>query len=396
MSEKKKNIYPIILLWYFIYFFLDCVMQNYFVKFMSSRGMETSIIGIVSSVTTIVTIVALPFWAGVADRARYKNGLLALSTLAPAAVLLALLVDFRASALFILVVVIFNFFACPHDMYANAITLEYLDSAGKPFGKVRLMGAAGWAVAGLAAGLILDRNIALFVPLYAGIAVVVQGIQFFVPRREHSVSGKKKVDLRAFMKNSRVRPLLVFEGMNSLATGIAVTFFYLNYESLGGNSSNYGVYLFFVTISELPVLFCSDRIVRRFGEFPVLMFTCVISMVRLLYIFFVPDYRWLYALALVQGLLILRTFVMVVCMNKAAPPELKVSAQMITTTVAGVMKAIGAFAAGYAVEYLFRGSFRPTFLIGVGIYFVTFIYLLLTMRRQNYENAVDSGRDSGV
>ena len=124
-------------------------MQTYFVKFMGARGLADTEIGIASSIATVVPIVAVPFWARLADRARYKNALLALSTVAPALIALLFLPDLEIPAIFLGTVALFHFFACPHDMYSNAITLEYLSANNRPFGRVRLMGTAGWAVSGL-------------------------------------------------------------------------------------------------------------------------------------------------------------------------------------------------------------------------------------------------------
>ena len=385
MHNRSKNADFILLIWYFTYFFLDCVMQTYFVKFMGARGLADTEIGIASSIATVVPIVAVPFWARLADRARYKNALLALSTVAPALIALLFQPDLEIPAIFLGTVALFHFFACPHDMYSNAITLEYLSANNRPFGRVRLMGAAGWAVSGLVTGWILDKNIALFVPFYVGGALALQAIQCFVPRIEHKDTQKQKIKLRTLLRRPGVMPLLISSGITALASGLADTFFLPNYEALGGNTSSFGLFLFFITLTELPVLFFSDRVLRRFSPLRTLMFAGTIAALRFLYIFLVPDYRWFYFLVLVQGLLILRTVVMVVYMDQVAPAELKVTAQMLTVIVSGVARALGASLSGYAATYLFHGFYRPLFLAASLLQFASIFYLWMVLRKQKME-----------
>ena len=182
-----------------------------------------------------------------------------------------------------MVYILYQVFQAPGAFLSDTIALENLERTGRPFGRVRLMGSIGWAVSGLLIGALLGRNVELFVPM----AVVTGFALFAVQRSLPKVQGHMQKSARSFrsigtfLKNRAVYPVLIAEAGFSFGMSLTSIFLLARFESLGGTTGMYGLFLFLATMTEIPYLFYGDRIVKRFGTTKVLVAVAITSALRL-------------------------------------------------------------------------------------------------------------------
>ncbi len=382
MTETKRfygnRVYRILLIWYLFSYFFDCVVSQYFQKYMEACGLNASRIGSVIAAGTAVSLLGQPLWARAADRSGYKNKILFVCNLGGA---ITVLLWYRAPAgvVFFFIFSVYIIFALFHSVVlslSDTICLEILEKDGRPFGPVRLMGSIGWAVMSFIAGQILNKNIWLFGPLCGALALAATCSQFSVPKIKGHIPQKARTDLKSLFKNRGVLCLTVYLALTAFAGGFSGTYFYLNFAQLGGNASSYGTYLLIVTLTEIPFLFYADRILRKIGVRKMLAFVGVISFARQLYICLVPSYEWLFGLALVHGILVLNLFVTSVFFTRSASPETKASSLTAVTVIQAIFRAAGTYAGGLVISHVFNDSFQPAFLISSGILLIAVVFLL--------------------
>lgn len=378
--------YYLLLIWYMLSYFYDCVNAQYLQKYMKACGLATSEIGTIISVGTIFSIIAQLLWARAADKARYKNTILLICSIGSAVIgLLWLRVPAEIVFVYVFAITLIStVFRSAVLMLSDTICLEILEKDNRPFGPVRLMGAIGWAVMGFIAGQILDRDIFLFGPLCMVLAAITIGAHFFVPKIKGHRE-KARLDIKGFFKNPKILPLIIYIALTSLGNGVANTYFYLNFEQLGGNTSSYGTYLLIVTLTEIPFLFFADRILRRFGVRITLATVGIISSLRLLYIYFVPSYKWLFGLALANGILVIGSFVISIFFNRIATADMKTTSLTIATVTQGIFRSIGAYAGGLIINHVFNDNFQPAYLISAGMVFIAVVFLLISTAKVKFD-----------
>ena len=377
-NKYGNKTYYLLLLWYLLIYAYDCVISQYLQKYMKASGLGTSDIGTIISVGTILSIIVQPLWARAADKAKYKNTVLLVCNIGGAVIgLLWLKAPIALVFWFIFTVNLLSMlFRSVVPMLSDTICLEILEKDRRPYGPVRLMGALGWAVTGFAAGQLLTRDIFLFGPICLALAIILISVQLLIPKIKGHSNKKTRIDLKGFFKNPRIMPLIIYLALISFGGGISNTYFYLNFEQLGGNASNYGIYLLIVTLTELPFLFYADRILRRLGVKATLAIVGSISVLRLCYIFFVPSYKWLFGLALVHGVLVINAFVTAVFFNRVASADMKTTSITIAAVTQGVFRSLGTYTGGFIISKLFNDNFQPSFLISAAITFIAVAFLL--------------------
>lgn len=387
VDPSPRKIYGLILLWYFLFYFYECITSTYWVKYLQFHGLSPSHIGSIASVGLVLSLIMQPFWATRTDKAKYKNNLqsfVLLGTMA-ALSLLFLPIPAKAVAPFLLMVyILYQVFQAPGAFLSDTIALENLERTGRPFGRVRLMGSIGWAVSGLLIGALLGRNVELFVPM----AVVTGFALFAVQRSLPKVQGHMQKSARSFrsigtfFKNRAVYPVLIAEAGFSFGMSLTSIFLLARFESLGGTTGMYGLFLFLATMTEIPYLFYGDRIVKRFGTTKVLVAVAITSALRLFYLAWMPSWEYIFAVVMVQGILVLRIYCITTYINRASPPELKASGQMLYATTTGSFRAVGSFCGGLLVERVFGGEYADVFWVAGGICVLTAVWIWISMRRQ--------------
>ena len=389
---RERRVYFFLLFWFLIRFVYDGAYSLYVTKYLYSLGLDEAAIGVIAAIGSALALVSQPLWGAIGDRARSKNAVLQIATLLTAgatALYIAIPAGKLAAVGLAAAYGLAAVFRAPCGTLTETITLEWLEERGKPFGPVRLMGTIGWSLAGLCAGALFSLDMRLFAPVCAGLALLLALTQRFAPRIAGHRRPKQKADWRGFFANPAVVPIVVYGALKAFGNGLSSSYFNIYFTSqLGGNDSVYGVYVFLVTMTELPFLFFADKILNRFGAVKTLAAGGAFGIVRALYIFLVPSYQWLFALVLIQGVSILEAFVALVALNRAAPPELKVTAQAVYALVTSLSSTLSVFLSGYIIKYIYAGSIAPAYLSTAVIFAAATGYIVTVMLKSKRKNII--------
>lgn len=280
------------------------VPGRFFSIFYQAHGQTASQIGLLFSAQTLATLPSIPYFSHKADKHSREMVVLLLQAATTVVFLmqLPLLPSARlvsATAVFpLLMMAAIAYGICTSGLQpiVNGIAMEYLQrrygTLGRLlFGRERLWGAIGWALASLSAGILCDIQgvgvLGIYL-LHAGLAVVFSSVVFRawcnhsseytvpvddVPRfrvidvdNERSVHDDLIPALLKVMNEGGVIDVLFFNVVFWLAVAIAAVenllFVYL-VSSIGASNTLCGLTIILTVTFEIPVYFLATNILRR-------------------------------------------------------------------------------------------------------------------------------------
>jgi len=186
---------------------------------------------------------------------------------------------------------------------SDATTMETVRTRGGSYGGVRVFGSLGYLIASLAAGVVYagDRIVVLF-PLYGALLFITFLASLAMPRQGDTVQLTRGAGIGTLLGN---RVVLVFLILALVGYGTAAaynTFFALYLRSLGAGTGIVGIGAAIASLSELPVMALSGRIMARVGVKPLLLVSLGVAALRWGAYGLIHDYHIALAFGLLHGL----------------------------------------------------------------------------------------------
>ena len=212
-----KKIWPFT----FSFLFFACVasVSPYMVLYYRGLGFTGAQIGLLTSISPLITLVCVPLWTGVADATRQHRLIMGLIILVGVS-LMSLFPWLKAFAPVLLVSALFNFFFSPVSSFADSATMVMLADEKELYGRVRLGGTIGYGLTAPVAGAII-QSYGLKWAFWS--CAILMTLAFIVSRK--LVYGQVKTDdparsnVRVLLANSRLLIFLVLaiaSGMRGL------------------------------------------------------------------------------------------------------------------------------------------------------------------------------------
>ncbi len=364
---------------YFVYFAALASLMPYFVLFYQRLGFNGAQIGLLTGIPPLITLVASPFWTGLADARRWHKIVMGLGILVSALVVL-LLPSLTGFAAVFLLIVLFNTFLSPVASLADSGTMTMLGDERAMYGRVRLGGTIGWGLFAPIAGALVE-NYGLRIGFWSFSALML--VNFFVSRKfVHNPQEEVSVQpggMRLLLTSRRWVSFLLIAVLGGIGAFSAAAYLFPYMAELGASESTMGLALMISTLTEMPVFFLGHRLVRRFGSYGLLTLTLVLFSVR----------AFLYAAASAPATVLwIQAFggmifpamwtAGVSYADEHAPAGLKSSAQGIFGAMSfGVGSAVSGFVAGPLLESI---GGRGMFLV-LGILTLVGLVLVESIRR---------------
>jgi MFS transporter, PPP family, 3-phenylpropionic acid transporter len=348
---------------YFCYYAAWACLVPFLALYYQSLGFSGSQIGFLASISPLVVLFAAPFWAGAAD-ASSRHKLILLLCIAGAAVGVMFIPRAPSFAVLIPVVVMYAFYSAPIIPLVDHSVMSLLTGRQDQYGRQRLWGAVGWGVSAPAAGWLVGQfGLLLAFPSYLFFAVLswLTALRLAVAAPQRSTPYKQS--LGKLLSNPRwiLFLMVVFTGASGLA--VVSNFLFLYLAELGTPTVLMGLSLTIATISELPVLFYSGGMLRRWGPRGVLILSLAALIVRT-FGYSISSQPWQALLfQLLHGLSFSAMWVAGVSFAAViAPPGLGATAQgVFSSTVMGLGAMTGALAGGLLYDQFGgAGMFRIT------------------------------------
>jgi PPP family 3-phenylpropionic acid transporter len=264
----------------FLFYASIACASPYLVLYYQGLGFTGAQIGLLTSITPLITLFSAPLWTGLADVTRRHRLVMSLALLVGVAMMLMLPL-LRSFAPVLLAATLFNAFFAPVSSFADSATMVMLGDEREMYGRVRLGGTIGYGVAAPFAGMLV-QNYGLRWAFWACAALFL--LAFFVSQKlvygQVKADNPARFDLRMLLANPRWLLFLSLAVFGGLSLAASNTYFFPYLRELGMKESLMGIALTLGTLSEIPVLFFGNRLVERLKPYGLLMLTVVVTIVR--------------------------------------------------------------------------------------------------------------------
>ena len=274
---KKVSAFTFYLLYYAA---LACLMP-FVVLYYQHLGFTGAQIGLLAGMSPLIALVGAPLWTGIADATRHHKSILSL-TIAAAVVLALVFPILKTLGPVVLLVALYSFFVAPIVSLADSATLSMLAGAKEMYGRVRLGGTIGWGLAAPVAGMLVQAyGLKLAFWSYAALMFLALVSQRFV---SGTSAGGASVQggIRTLLANRRWMLFLVMAFVSGMGFASINTYLFPYMKELKASETTMGIALTISTLSELPVLFFANRLLRQFKAHGLFVLAMIFTGVRLL------------------------------------------------------------------------------------------------------------------
>ena len=265
---------------YFLYFAAFASLMPFFVLFYQERGFNGAEIGVLTGVPPLITLLAAPFWTGLADAKRWHKWVMSLG-IAIAVLVIFLLPSFTSFAIVFIAIILFITFLSPVASLADSATMTMLGEERALYGRVRLGGTIGWGLFAPIAGA-MAQNYGLKIVFWSFSAIML--INLFVSQKfvysSHEKDSSNPGGIRILLTNPRWILFLFMAFLGGLGSSSAASYLYPYMAELGANESTMGIALTISTLTEIPMFFFGDRLVKKFGSYGLLILALVLFGIR--------------------------------------------------------------------------------------------------------------------
>jgi PPP family 3-phenylpropionic acid transporter len=338
------------LIYYVVIYMGNAIYSTFIPVYLYSSGFSQPQIGTLLSLGPFVAILAQPWWGTVGDRARTKNAVLLL-LITGTAISILLFPLFISFSYLLVMICVFTFFQTSIFSLSDAITLEELDKQQRwSFGTVRMGGTFGFALMSILFGFAANKHLSSMFWVYAG----VMGIAFllvlqFPKVQGHQLAGQS-VRIWSLFQHRKLTLYLSFSFILQVTLGYYYAFFPIYFKEMGGDNVLLGWSMVISSLSEIPFLIYSGRLLKRVPV-PYILLGAACAMALRWFLFanvHIPV--WVLLIQMLHGLIfIVLTVTMATYINQEVPKELKASGQMLNGLInLGAARIIGSFFGGLA------------------------------------------------
>ena len=252
----------------------------------TQQGITPLQVGLLTSIGPVVSIVIQPLWAYISDRIGRRRRVLIIVSIGSGVTILSYLVhvSFGAFVIATLLLTSFNTAILP---LSDALVTSLAAKIEANFAHIRMGGTIGYAVTALILGNFLKSRPSLIFALGSAGYFVLVGFLMLLPGDRESAprdrkTGKGSGSKRVF-KNNQIYLTLFLAFIMQLGMSFTGTFYSVYVISAGYGQSIVGLSSFISAMSEVPVLMCANRLIRKFGAVNLLVFSVFMMALRLLF-----------------------------------------------------------------------------------------------------------------
>lgn len=353
-----KKVWPFS--FYFLFYAAMASFMPFVVLFYQQLGFNGVQIGLLTGLPPLITLFVGPFLTGVADSTRRHNLIMGAGLLG-AAVFIFSISQFTSFAVIFLLVLAFNVSLAPVGSLGDSATMSMLGEERAMYGRVRLGGTFGWGIFAQVAGILFYR-FGLGILFYVFTAIML--VNFFVSRRlsfgKQEGHETARGSVWTFLTNRRWVIFLASSFFGGLGSISVASYLSPYLAELGANGSQIGFAFTVATLTEIPVFFFGDRLVKRFTSHGLFLIALVLIAVRSVFFGLVNTVFLAILVQAVGGLFFPAMWSAgVAYAYENAPAHLKSTAQGVFGAASfGIGSAVGGLVCGVLLESLGgRGMF---------------------------------------
>jgi PPP family 3-phenylpropionic acid transporter len=364
---------------YLIYYAAAAFIQPFVILYFEELGFNGVQIGLLAGITPLIMMVGAPFWTGLADAKKRHKAIMSLTiliTLLTASIFPLI----KSFILIIPVVFIYALFAAPITSFADSATMSMLATEKEMYGRVRLGGTIGWGLVAPLAGLIIQTyGIKWAFWGYSAIMIftliIIQKFTFEQEVEQESVLG----DIRKILVDQRWMLFLALVFVGGVAFTAVNSYLFPYMQELGISKTTMGIALTIATLSELPVLFFANHLLKRFKARGLLLLGLIITGVRLILYGALNFQSGILIFQLLNGMTYPMVWVAGVSYaNEIAPEGMKATAQGL---LGAMVFGFGAAAGGVLGGIMLKSIGGQAMFLSIGILVLVGVTALTQLER---------------
>lgn len=371
-------------LYYFLFYAAAASLSPFLVLYYQSLGLDGHQIGVLAAIPSIVMIFSALLWTGTAD-AHHQHRLLFMLATSGAIGSVFVIKALHAFSLLIPAVIFYAFFFSAIMPFMDSAVIAMLGEQKSQYGKLRLWGAVGWGLAAPLTGTLIEQGgIQWLFWIFAIIMFMALLVGMQLPLSLGHAGEPFWRGIRKFV-HPRVLRFLALTFVGGLCLSALSNFLFLYMETLGASKTLMGFALTAATLSELPMFFFADRLLRRWGGRGLLIFAMSAYIIRSLSYSFVITAWPVLLIQLLHGSTFSLMWVAAVSYaSEIAPPGLGATAQgMVSTILFGFGSATGAVLGGFLYQDL-GGAWMFRSMAGIALLSLI-LFLVPEKRTEAYE-----------
>ncbi len=334
-------------------------LSAYFAK----AGISALEIGILLTIGPIVSIIIQPIWAYISDRTGKRKLVLCFVVLGTALSILSYYIG-RSFLSFFIAAMLLAFFVTSIIPLNDANTLHIAHKNGLDFSKIRMGGTIGYAITVIFAGEIV-KSIPSIGFLMGSIGYAILFLLIVrLPKEENtdpppsepkhtSVGHKEKKSLLHIFESKEIYFILAFAFINQVGLSFNYSFLGVYMLNMGMTESTMGLINCISALSELPVLFLINHIIKRISPMKISLIACFLLGLRILAVTG-GSLPFVIMSAVLHGITFMTVyFSCAIFISKNVKPENQSKGQSILTIIqAGLASITGNIAGGFLVDQL--------------------------------------------
>lgn len=292
----------------FFYWFAQCCTNGFVAIFLQHFGMSNTEIGIVTGGSCILTIFLSPYISSLLSKIKgltIKKALTIIFIMVAIMFISMILLPLPNIAIMTIYIIMYAL-GLATVPFITMIAMNYISQGlDVNFGLARGIGSTGWATSALLLGKLINYfNPTILVAGYIIFTFLTLAMLYTLPEFEReATSTTEQASIFAVIKKYKLFILLLLGFCFMIAAATSIGTYLINIViKLGGDSSLYGVCIFFMAFSELPFMMVTPRLMRRFDSVSLITVAAIAYIIRNFTICLAPNLIFVIIGMLFQGL----------------------------------------------------------------------------------------------
>ncbi len=355
--------------------FFNLFLKNYV-------GLTDGQIGVVIALQQVNTLLILPVWGIIADRFGRKN-ILTLTVFLTIFMLWGFI--FQHTFLGVLIFTyLFTLVYNPVTPLLDSISLDYVEQTKKgSYGELRLWASVGWALSSAITGQFIYSGNSQYIFVIAStiLAVNFMILKFlYKPLKvTRSLKSLKLTHIRdVFLTDKRLYTIFIIMLFYGIFSSPIHFFINLYYIEIGAGFNHVGYAYLVQALCEVPFFIFGKKIIDRFGARRLIVFTMIVTALRLFAYGLISNPWIAIALGASHGISLALFFLAFIAfVHQFIPPEFRATGQsLIYAFYFGGGLAVGNIMTGLISEYI---GMQKTMLVQAGLTSVLVIITLVVL-----------------
>ena len=360
---KRLSAYGWLAVFMFVFFTTQTTNQ-YIQLYLYEVGFSKTQIGLITGTAGLIALFCQPILGGMADGAASKKRMMAVVLTIATVAFPAMYLRKDMLWIFLLYTVFHVFFSFSVTLN-NAMSVEYCQLHGRPYGPMRMLGALSYSLMMFVISAAVDKTVdAIFLlfPAACVVSLLVLPQTPDVKGSNNRNSGLEHISPTVLLKDKTVVTLIVFQTLMGIATGISNGYFSIYFtDDMGGTARQFALCVAVAAMCEVPFLFLTDRWLDRLGPRKMLLMLCGFTALRHFLCFGANSVLVLFLARCMNFFNVIESVAYSLILIRIVKPQLKTSAQTLSSTVQNVANLmVSSYLGGFLADLV---GIRPLFAV---------------------------------